>query len=424
MHGVQVVHQGLHGLEGRAVGIARGVLGSVGNGRLGDGSLDARLGQLGQHCSAEALVHLERGHRAGSFLDAGQQLLDERVLVGHFREQVHGLGQVLLEQATIGLAHAHGRAVVEVAHALATMLVVLVRLDGDAGQRRVAGDVVGLAQHAVAGGEAALEQLAQLDLTAGGGQGVEVHVVDVDVALAVGLGETRVDDAHLVELLGRLRAVLQHGAHGGVGVDVGVLALHVGIGRLGEGDVLQRLDQAAVDVAHAVALGAVEDVCLGRLDEALLDEGLLHQVLHALDRGGALYGAFLDLLGHLRGYLVGRRAVLHGGARGERLLDRLGYLLDVEFGCTSISFNDRFYHDVSTFSLSPLMRPIHQTAASLTFHIARARGRLGALPVGRWVPSTGYPQGLRRVIHYMLCLPPRDVHTYSRCRPFRKQGET
>ena len=107
------------------------------------------------------------------------------------------------------------------------------------------------------GGEAALEELPQLDLAAGGGQGVEVHVVDVDIALAVGLGVARVDDAHLVELLGGFRAVLQHGAHGGVGVDVGVLALHVGIGGLGEGDVLQSLDEARVHVAHAAALGAI-----------------------------------------------------------------------------------------------------------------------------------------------------------------------
>ena len=85
---------------------------------------------------------------------------------------------------------------------LTAVLVVLVRLDGDAGKRGVAGDIVGLAQHAVTGGEAALEELPQLNLAAGGGQRVEVHVVNVDITLAVRLGKTRVDDAHLVELLG------------------------------------------------------------------------------------------------------------------------------------------------------------------------------------------------------------------------------
>ena len=63
------------------------------------------------------------------------------------------------EQAAVRLAHAHGQAVIEVAHRLTAMLIVLVRLNGDAGKRGVAGDVVGLAQHAVTGGEAALEEL-------------------------------------------------------------------------------------------------------------------------------------------------------------------------------------------------------------------------------------------------------------------------
>ena len=225
---------------------------------------------------------------------------------------------MLLVQAAVRLAHAFGQAVVEVADGLPAVLVVLVGLDGDAGERRVAGDVVGLAQHAVARGEAALEELAQLDLAARGGERVEVHVVDVDVALAVGARELRIDDAHLVELLGRLGAVLEHGAHGGVGVDVGVLALHVRIGGLGERDVLERLDEAAVHVAGTAALGAVEDVGLGRLHEAGLDERLLHEVLHALHRGHALDGAALQLVHHFLRDLLGSRAVLHGAARLER----------------------------------------------------------------------------------------------------------
>ena len=224
---------------------------------------------------------------------------------------------MLLEQAAVRLAHAHGQAVIEVAHRLTAMLIVLVRLDGDAGKRGVAGDVVGLAQHAVTGGEAALEELPQLNLAAGGGQGVEVHVVNVDIALAVCLGVARVDDAHLVELLGRFGAVLQHGAHSRVGVDVRVLALHVGIGGLGEGDVLQRLDEAGVHVAHAAALGTVEDVGLGGLHVAVVHQHPLHQVLDVLhlrlvhtlhlDDGGHLVRQLLDHLGLSR---------LIGGVKG------------------------------------------------------------------------------------------------------------
>ena len=252
---------------------------------------------------------------------------------------------MLLEQTAVRLAHAHGQAVIEVAHRLTAVLVVLVRLDGDAGKRGVAGDVVGLAQHAVAGGEAALEELPQLNLAAGGGQRVEVHVVNVDIALAVRLGEARIDDAHLVELLGRFGAILQHGAHGGIGVDVSVLALHVGIGGLGEGDVLQRLDEAGVHVAHAAALGTVEDVGLGGLHEAGLDEGFLHEILHALDRRGALDGAALKLLDDRGGNLLGGGAILHGRARLEGFFHRIGDLLGMEFRRASVALDDGLHHN-------------------------------------------------------------------------------
>ena len=81
--------------------------------------------------------------------------------------------------------------------------------------------------------------------------------MDVDIAADVGGGHILGQDVVIDKVLGALGAVLQHGAHGGVGVDVGVLALHVGIGGLGEGDVLQSLDEAGVHVAHTAALGAI-----------------------------------------------------------------------------------------------------------------------------------------------------------------------
>ena len=71
--------------------------------------------------------------------------------------------------------------------------------------------------------------LLNVDLAAGGGQGEKVQVVDVDVPLPVGLGMLRVEDKHIVELLGALGAELEHGAHGGVAVDVGVLPLDIGV---------------------------------------------------------------------------------------------------------------------------------------------------------------------------------------------------
>ena len=346
VHGVQVVHERLHGLERRAVGIAQGVLSRIGHGLVGGLLAGADLHERRAHGGLEALVHGEAGPYARLRLDARERVLRERAGVVHgiAQQQIDGFGQMLLVQAAVRFTHALGQTVVEVADSLAAVLVVLVALDGDAGQRRVAGDVVGLAQHAVARGEAALEQLLQLDLAARGGEGVEVHVVDVDVAFAVGAGELRVDDAHLVELLGRLRAVLEHGTHGGVGVDVGVLALHVRVRRLRERDVLERLDEAAVHVARAAALGAVQDVGLGRLHEAGLDERLLHEVLHALNRGRALDGAALQLVHHALRDILGRRTILHGPACLESALHRLGDLLLLEFHRPAVALHDGLDH--------------------------------------------------------------------------------
>ena len=192
----------------------------------------------------------------------------------------------------------------------------------------------------------------QLNLAAGSGQRVEVHVVNVDIALAVRLGEARIDDAHLVELLGRFGAILQHGAHGGIGVDVGVLALHVGIGGLGEGDVLQRLDEAGVHVAHAAALGTVEDVGLGGLHEAGLDEGFLHEILHALDRR-------VPSMAPLSSFSTTVAAICSAVARScmaahawKDFCHRIGDLLGMEFRRASVALDDGLHHNF----LHPFLR--------------------------------------------------------------------
>ena len=306
---------------------------------------------------------------------------------------------MLLKEAAERLADAIGQTVVEVTNRLTAVLIVLVALDGNAGKRRIAGDIVRLAQDAVASGEAALEKLAQLNLAARGGQRIEVHIMDVNVSLAVSLCKLRVDDAHLVELLGGFTAVLQHGAHGGIGVDVGVLALHVRIRRLGERDVLEGLDEARVHVTHAVALGAIEDVGLGRLHEARLDERLFHKVLNALDGGGSLDGAALQLRNYLVGDLVGLLAALHGRARLKRLLNRLGNLLLMELRGASVTLNDggNNHGRPSCPSLpssfpGPFPSADTKCSASPEFSAPRALPCVSwERPAGSAVPSTTFP---------------------------------
>ena len=79
------------------------------------------------------------------------------------------------------------------------------------------------------GGESAVEQLEQVYLAAGGCEGEEIQVMDMNIAVDVRLGVLRVEDVHLVELLRALAAVFQHGSHGGVAVDICVFALDVAV---------------------------------------------------------------------------------------------------------------------------------------------------------------------------------------------------
>ena len=49
--------------------------------------------------------------------------------------------------------------------------------------------------------------------------------MNVDVAARVCFGNLRRDDIFIVKRLGAFGAVFQHGAHGGIGVDIRVFAL-------------------------------------------------------------------------------------------------------------------------------------------------------------------------------------------------------
>ena len=157
VHGVEVVDQGLHGLVGGAVGFGPGVLGGEGADLLVEGGLQVEEGLLDLIVGGIAL----QGRGLSLLLPDGLDgLVDLLVLLGEVGgQQLQRLGEVAGVELAVGLAHALGHGVVEGGDALAAVLVVLVGLDGDAGQGGVAGDVVGLAQVAVAGGEAAVEEL-------------------------------------------------------------------------------------------------------------------------------------------------------------------------------------------------------------------------------------------------------------------------
>ena len=112
--------------------------------------------------------------------------------------------------------------------------------------------------------------------------------MDVDIALTVCLGELGVEDIHLIEFLRALGAVLEHGAHRGIAVDVCVLALDVVILRGFEGQILVDLHQLGVHLADSCALRTVEDELLGCSCMAVLNQDLLDGILYVFYGGGGV----------------------------------------------------------------------------------------------------------------------------------------
>ena len=287
VHGVQVMHDSLHSLEGRAVCLFQSVL-------LGKAlELAGKLLVVGGCEQLQFLLlilgaTLYLGDLAGGSLRGSADGVDGLLGVLVVRKELCAAGEVHAVSLVVCLDNAGSHAVVEVRHRLAAVLVVLVRLDRDAGESSVGGDIVGLADEAVTGGEAVLEQLDKVNLAAGGGEGEEVEVVDVDVALAVRLGELGVEDVHLIEFLRALGTVLEHGAHRGVAVDVGVLTLDVVILSGFEGQVFVDLHQLGVHFTDSGTLRAIEDELLRSSGVTVFDQDLLNGVLNVLDGGSVV----------------------------------------------------------------------------------------------------------------------------------------
>ena len=143
-------------------------------------------------------------------------------------------------------------------------------------------------------GEAALEELQQVNLTAGGCECEEVEVVNVDVAVEVSLAVLGVEDVHMIELLSALGTVFEHCSHSGVAVDVGVLALDVVVLGSLEGEILVNLHQLRVHIADSRAVCAVEDVLLGGSGVSVFDKDLFYSILNGFSTVGSVLRFFRE----------------------------------------------------------------------------------------------------------------------------------
>ena len=221
-----------------------------------------------------------------------------------------------------GLAHALCHRVVKGIDALAAEHVILVRLDGDAGKRRIGADRVRLAQKAVARREAAVEELQEVDLAAVERDQREVLVVDVDVVLAVCLSVLLVEHVIVDEVLRALGAELEHDAHRGICIDVRIVALEVRVDRVRKEDVAVRLHEVLLRRAALRMLLAVGDVLLRDVVEVVLHELLLDDILDLLDADVvAVLDVPFDLARHLVDVLFRHRVAAVGIGTGDGVVD-------------------------------------------------------------------------------------------------------
>ena len=320
-HGVQIVDQRLHGLVGGLVGLAQSVLICEGCALLIELTFDADGCQLTLFDFLIGFAHVDLGinaHLLGDALDQSADLgLTSLGIVISILQQGNGLAEVGTVDTAEGLGYALGQAVVEVGNALTAMLVVLVGLNGDTGQRTVAGDIVGLTQETVACGEAALEEGDDIDLAAGGGQCIEVKVMNMNVTLAVCAALLGRQDVLFVKVLGAFAAVLEHGTHGSVAVNIGVVTLEIAVLGIREGDLVVDTHQIALHLACLVALGTVDDILLGYGGITVVHQNQLNDILNVLYAGcffaKALDQLILNQLGHLHALaVVNALAGLHG----------------------------------------------------------------------------------------------------------------
>ena len=163
--------------------------------------------------------------------------------------------------------------------------------------------------------------------------------MDVDVALSMGPGVLRLEHKHIVELFGPLGPKLEHGAHGGIAVDVGVFPLQIRLPGGGKGDVLVNLHQPRVHLPGLATLVPVQDVGLGGLDISVIHQHPLHQVLDVLHIRLPVSLQLQDR-DHLVGQLVSGLSIarLVGGVKG--LADRACNLLLVKGRHPSVPLAD------------------------------------------------------------------------------------
>ena len=345
MHGVQIVDKALHRLIGVAVCFALGTVSCHLNQSccLWLGNLIMAAQALYNRCIEFLCSNLQARTAAGLLLCFLQHLCNRLLFILGVQVVLNTFHQFVGVCLFKGLFYTQRHSVIKVRDALSAVLVVLVGLDGDGCQCRIALDALWLTQKAVSSRKAAVKQIDNVDLGTGGGQRIKVKVMDVDVALAVGFCLCRCQQVGFVVSLGACGTNLQHTAHCGVAVDIGVVTLNVALAGIHTGDFVDGLHQAGVCLSDAGAVCAIEDILLCHLVKAHAHQLMLNNILNLLD---FRWGIGIMLLQISDNCLCHRCGALRSRLTGclHRFFHRCKNLAAVEVDDTPISFDNFVNH--------------------------------------------------------------------------------
>ena len=189
----------------------------------------------------------------------------------------------------------------------------------------------------------------------------------MNVAVLMGIGEFLVDHKHFIKLLGAFRSVFQHGAHGGIAVDIRVFAFDIRIFRRFKGNILINPHQIRIHFSFAVPFRAVEDIGFGRLHKTVGHQNIFHDILNIFHAGSGILRFFQflnDFFGQHRGGLFS-----FGAARSNKSFDDgLSDFIIVKGNFAFVSFNNRFYHFFSVFP-AQTMKPFELGFCSCFYYI-------------------------------------------------------
>ena len=155
-------------------------------------------------------------------------------------------------------------------NALTAKHIILIALNSDAGQRSIGTNGIWLPQEAMTSGEATVEQLQQIYLTAVQGNQGEILIMDMNEIILVCCSKFLWQYIVVNKMLGTLCPKLQHNTHRGIGVDIGVVPLHIGINSIGKENILIALHQVFLSLTALCMALTVHNVVLGYVVEALL----------------------------------------------------------------------------------------------------------------------------------------------------------